>query len=435
MNIKTAERQLAEAKGLLEQARTLLSGESVTEEQRSEALSLRERATKMRQDADLLGAIDREAKGLITAEQEKASEATAQDRPGEFKRFGEFVEAVVEAKSGGARDPRLKWVARDPEDLAVDQARGKGVKALSGTAGATGGFLMPETFVSDLQVAMMEGSQVLPRVTMIPMGSRTVTLPVLDYTQSLPEGEPRQFGGVQAFYQNEGAESEDSEPKFREHTLTAHEMTVYTEASNSLLADSGISLEAFLNSGMGMLGALNWKTEYKFFRGTGTGQPLGILNAPCTIAVEREASNDVKYLDLARMDEAALPSTRLAWYATINLKAVLRTLKDDEGNLIWGEAANGMPATLLGYPIFFTDKLPRKGTTGDIALADWSYYLFGDRQSPTLDVSTEVNFRRNRTAYRLIHRHDGGPWMNAPMTLADTVTQVSPFVVLDSTVS
>lgn len=433
MNIKTAERQLAEAKGLLEQARTLLSGESVTEEQRSEALSLRERATKMRQDADLLNLIDHEAKGLIVAEQEKASEAKGQDRPGEFTRFGEFVEAVVEAKSGGARDPRLKWVARDPEDVALEQARGK--KALSGTAGASGGFLMPENFVADLQVAMMDSSQVLPRVTVIPMGARTVVLPVLDYTQSLPEGEPRQFGGVQAFYQNEGDESEDSEPKFREHTLTAHEMTVYTEASNSLLMDSGISLEAFLNSSMGMLGALNWKTEYKFFRGTGAGQPLGILNAPCTIEVEREAANDVKYLDLARMDEAALPSTRLAWYATINLKSVLRTLKDDNDNLIWGEAAAGLPATLLGYPIFFTDKLPRKGSTGDIALADWSYYLFGDRQSPTLDVSTEVNFRRNRTAYRLIHRHDGGPWMNAPMTLADTVTQVSPFVVLDAAVS
>ncbi|MBK8023513.1 MAG: phage major capsid protein [Chloroflexi bacterium] len=427
MNIKTAERQLVEAKGLLEQARDLLGGESVSDTQRAEASALRERATRMKRDAELMHEIERQARAIALPED--LGRRTKAEGPNGFARFGEFVEAVVEAKSGGPRDPRLTWLARDPEEIKAEGGRGH--KALSGTAGASGGFLMPEAFTADLQSAMLEASGVLPRVTVIPMAARTVVLPVLDFTQTLPEGEPRQFGGVQAFYQDEGAESEESEPKFREHTLTAHELTVYTEASNSLLADSGVSLEAFLNSGMGMLGALNWKVEYKIFRGTGVGQPLGILNAPATLPVDRAGANAVGYADLVAMDGAALPSPRLAWFASISLKAQLRSLKDDNDNLIWGEAAAGLPATLLGYPIFFTDKLPRLGSTGDLVLADFSYYLFGDRQAPTLDVSTEVNFRRNRTAYRLIHRHDGSPWMNAPMTLADTQTEVSPFVVLN----
>lgn len=423
----TAAGQVAEAKRLLEQARNLMGADSVTDESRAEAASLRERAERIQRDADLLNQIERQAKSLLAGERAASGAASAAESDG-FRGFGEFVQAVVEAKAGGPRDARLRWLGRDAEAANGEQARGR--KALSGTAGASGGFLLPAQYVGGLQAAMMDASAILPRVTVLPMTARTAVLPVLDYAQALPAGEPRQFGGVQAFYQDEGAESEASEPKFREHLLTAHELTVYTEANNSLLADSGASLDAFLNSGMGMLGALNWKVEYKLFRGTGVGQPLGVLNAPAALDITRAAANAVSYTDLTLMDEAALPSTRLAWFASISLKAMLRTLRDDADHYIWAEAAAGLPPTLLGYPVIFTDKLPRLGTRGDLVLADLSYYLFGDRQSPTLDVSTEVNFRRNRTAYRLIHRHDGSPWMNAPITLADTLTQVSPFVVL-----
>lgn len=428
MNIKTAENQLIEAKHLLEQARDLLSAENVSDEQRAEATSLRDRATKMKRDASLMSEIDREAKSMIRIETDSAREPIVPSDG--FKSMGEWLEAAVEAKSGGQRDPRLQWMARDPEDVALDQARGK--KALSGTAGATGGFLMPETFVAQMQAVMINSGLVMPRVTRIPMSSRTVVLPVLDHTQNLAAGRPRQFGGVIAFYQNEGDSSEESEPKFKEHTLTAHELTVYTEASNSLLADSGISLEAFMLSEMGLIGALNWTVEYEVFQGTGVGQPRGIIGAPVTISINRESANLVQYDDLADMDAAVIPSARLAWFASISVKKQLRTLQDPEGHYIWADAREGFPATLLGYPIFFTDKQPALGDTGDIVLGDFSYYLFGDRQAPTLDVSVEANFRRNRTAYRLIHRHDGGPWMTAPLTLSDGETVVSPFVQLDT---
>jgi HK97 family phage major capsid protein len=430
MNARTASALVAEAKTLLTQARELMTKADVSDADRVEAVSLRERAQKMQSDAQVLAAIEREAK-IDLANVPGVGKAAALDGDDEeFHSFGEFVQAVVEAKSTGRADARLTWMARDAEDVQIGNR-----KALSGTAGATGGYLMPQQFVAQLQALMMADGGIMSRVTTVPMTSRTVSIPVLDHTRTLPEGEPRQFGGVIATYQNEGDESQESEPKFGEHLLTAHELTVYTEANNSLLADSAISLESFLASSMGMSGALDWKIAYKIFRGTGVGQPLGILKSAATITVARETLNSVDYVDLARMDELAMPSNRLMWYASVSLKMALRTLQDPDGNYIWAEAAAGLPATLLGYPVVFTDKLPRIGTTGDILLADMSYYLFGDRQAPSLEASTESSFRRNRTAYRLIHRHDGSPWLKAPLTLADTVTQVSPFVALSSTVS
>lgn len=425
MNMKKAGQQLAEAKGLLEQARDLLAQDNLTDAQREEAASLRERARKMRNDAEVMAEIEREAKSLT----DFAAPAADEGAETGFKSFGEWLVAAYEAKSTGRRDPRLVWMAQDPEDVRLSQKRGK--KALSGQEGATGGFLIPENFVARLQTVMVDSSPVLARTMRMPMSSRTVTLPVLDFTQSLAAGEPRQFGGSIAYYQDEGDSSEESEPKFRDFTLTAHELVVYTEANNSLLSDSAISLEAFLQSEMGMMGTLMWKVDYKIFQGTGVGQPQGILTADCTIGVNRDSADLIQYDDVVNMDNSIIPSPRLAWFATLKSKAQLRKLKDDADNLIWSEPANGLPPTLLGYPIYFTDKLPALGDTGDIVLADMGYYAFGDRQAPTLDISTEANFRRNRTAYRLIHRHDGAPWMNAALTLPDGVSTVSPFVVLN----
>lgn len=430
MNSKRAHEQLLEAQKLLGDAQDLLRKENVTDADRAAAADLRERALKMKRDAELMHQIEQDAKVMIAEAEERAEQTDREAKraaPSEFKTFGEFVVAVQKAKAGGRIDPRL-MLHDDPEDDVARQQR----KALSGEEGATGGFLIPGEYRSDFQTVMVSRSVALNRVQRLPMTSRTLTLPVMDYNQSLPVGVPRQFGGVQVFYDSEGADMEESEPKFRDHTLTAHEVTAYTETNNSMLADSAVSLEAFLQSDMGLIGALAWKIDWSIFRGTGVGQPLGILNSPVALPAARATDDTVSYADVVGMDDLALPSPNLVWYASISLKGQLRNLKDDAGNLIWASARDGLPATLLGYPIFFTDILPKLGTAGDLVLADMSKYLFGDRQAVTLDASTHVKFKRNRTAYRLIHRHDGGPWMNAALTLADTETEISPFVYLDA---
>ena len=98
-------------------------------------------------------------------------------------------------------------------------------------------------------------------------------------------------------------------------------------------------------------------------------------------------------------------------------------------------ARDGMPGTLMGYGIDYTEKLPTLGTSGDLLLADWSYYLIGDRQATTIDSSMHFRFRNDLTAWRAVHRVDGQPWLSAPLTLADGVTQISPFVILGDVAS
>jgi HK97 family phage major capsid protein len=198
-------------------------------------------------------------------------------------------------------------------------------------------------------------------------------------------------------------------------------------------------LSAFLSGPLGFAGGVRWMEEYAFLNGTGAGQPLGVItaiNTP-TIAVNRAAANAVSYADFANMMERFLPSGRGVWHISQSLMSDVIQLNGPAGNpsYVWASnAADGIPGTLLGLPVIWTEKVPRVGTTGDVVLADWRYYLLGDRQATTIESTKFDRWAYDETSWRVVHRVDGQPWMSAPLTYQDGTTSVSPFVVLSSTV-
>jgi HK97 family phage major capsid protein len=67
---------------------------------------------------------------------------------------------------------------------------------------------------------------------------------------------------------------------------------------------------------------------------------------------------------------------------------------------------------------------------GDIAFVDLTYYLVGDRQQMTAASSTDWKFGNDQTAYRIIQRVDGQPWIKNPITPKNGGNALSPFVEL-----
>ena len=63
-------------------------------------------------------------------------------------------------------------------------------------------------------------------------------------------------------------------------------------------------------------------------------------------------------------------------------------------------------------------------------LADFSYYLIGDRGGLQIDFSEHYKFINNQGTWRFTKYVDGQPWMSQAMYLADGSNQVSPFVSL-----
>lgn len=345
--------------------------------------------------------------------------------------FGVFLSSV-KAASQGQVDPRLKYIGSEsPESERKDLAEG---------IGTTGGYLVPTEFMPELMAAVAENSIIRPRANVIPMTRRTLEVPALKQDGTVA-GEPHWFGGMLAFWESEAETIKETEPAFRNILLTAHEMTAVTHTSNNLLADSAVSLAAILSGPRGFPGVVAWKEDYAFLRGTGVGQPLGILNSPATVHVTRKAANQIQYTDIVNMLAATLPSSNFVWIANMALRADLMLMAgpsngtDYLGAFLWGDTDRGIPDRLMGYPIIFTEKLPVRGQDGDLMLVDASHYYVGDRQMTTIDSTDQARWLRNQTSWKVVHRVDGQPWLNLPFTLADGATKVSPFVMLDADVT
>lgn len=336
----------------------------------------------------------------------------ATPKKSEFRSFGEFLYTI-----------RYK-----PEDKRLAELR---TGLVEGTDTA-GGFTVPTEFLKTIMMESLETAVIRGNgATVIPMGSDTLEIPkVVDtsHASSL-------FGGVVAYRTAEQGTLTPKEPTFGKIKLVATTLTGYTYASNQLLADNAVGLAALLTKMFG--GAIGWYEDNDFINGDGVGKPLGILKSGALLAVNRSAATTVAIADLASIVARVLPQSlgRGIWIANQGVLKQLVALGSTY--LTW--LANGIadltrpiPATLLGRPIFFTEKCKALGTAGDIVFADLSYYLIGDREPISIASSEHVRFTTNETAWRFIERNDGQPWVDSAFTPANGST-LSPFVTLHST--
>lgn len=431
--------KLGQAQKLFEQVKGIVDNPNASAEDKAKIDQMLQDARALKSEALQLKEIleaGLEIAGAQAATQNKS--AAAPGGSGKFETWGEFLEAVFMAGHPNiktAPDPRLRFF-KDKDEEAQANAKAMSKKDMAEAVGATGGFLVPLEQQNVLQAVMGEGSLIRPLATRIPMARRQINLPVLDQTGTTA-GVPHWFGGMRFYWAEEASSKTESDANFRQVSLVAHKLIGYTRASDELVDDSAISLDAFLSGPLGFAGGVSWMEDFAFFQGTGAGQPLGVINAGATITVNRIVQAGVTYADLVNMYENFLPSGKGAWFISQSVISNLMTLQDPSGQYMWptlfaGGAASGRPPTLLGMPVYFTEKLPRIANAGDVLLADWRYYLLGDRQATTIESTKFDRWQYDQTSWRVVHRVDGQPWLSTPLTYEDGTTQVSPFVILGS---
>jgi HK97 family phage major capsid protein len=218
------------------------------------------------------------------------------------------------------------------------------------------------------------------------------------------------YGGVVAYWTEEAGTKTVKEPTFGQLKLIAKKLTGYTYASDELLADSAIGLEALLTRMFG--DALAWYEDEAFIEGSGVGEPLGFMNCGCYGTTStRATASSVVLADLAQMWSDLLPQShgRSVWLA--NPEVIVSLVQMASTTLTWMSLDQGVakkpPATLIGRPIYFSEKMPALGTAGDICLVDLSHYVIGDRQKLTIASSPHIRFLTDETAWRFVQRVDG----------------------------
>lgn len=342
---------------------------------------------------------------------------------GRFENFAGFLAAIDHRK--------------DPRDPDVQEAR-KGIAvrdALSSNIPDKGGFLIPEEFRAELLRVALETAIVRPRARVIPMASLRVALPMLDSTTNASSV----FGGVIAYWTEEAAALTASDPTFGKVVLEAKKLTAYSELPNELGDDSAISLEAFVGEAFPQ--AVAWYEDAAFLAGTGSGEPLGALAAGNTamVAVAKEsgqAADTIVWQNIIKMYARMLPASlaRAVWVVSPDTFPELATMAlsvGTGGSAVWlNNGVDGPPMTILGRPVVVSEKVPALGNQGDISFVDFGYYLIGDRMAMSAMTSPHVKFANDITAYRVIERVDGRPWIQSAITPKNSSATLSPFVTL-----
>lgn len=415
----TAKQKQEKARKLWADARALLESDNLSAEDMEKARAMMADAKALQAEADELKAIDEQMEDFTP---EESAPSTSEG----FKTFGSFLRAVKTADIGQGVDKRLQaWRKEDgPEN-----------KDITDAIGASAGYLAQPEFYTRMFQLVGEASIIRPGATVIPMRSRSLLIPYLKQSGTTA-GQPHWFGGMIAYWTEEAGSKQKTQPDFGYIELVAHKLAAITRASDESLADSAVSLEAFLNGQMGYAGVCSWMEDYAFLRGTGGGMPLGILNSPALVTVARHADNPlIQYTDLVDMLEHFLPSARGRWAFSQSAIPDLMTMKDPSGQYLWptlfqGGASAAQPGSIFGMPVTFTEKLPIVGQEGDALLYDPAFYVIGDREAVTVASSIHEKFSDDLTTWRVTERIDGQPWLRSPITLADGATTVSPFVTL-----
>lgn len=332
---------------------------------------------------------------------------------------------------------KLIW-HNNNRDAAAQARLGRVRNAFSSTVPSEGGFLIPETLRSELLRVSLENAIVRPRARVIPMETLRVPFPAIDSTSNVSSV----YGGIVGYWTEEGAALTASSASFGRIVLDAKKLTAYTEVPNELISDSITSFQAFIDDIFPE--ALAFYEDDAFINGSGVGEPLGYLNGSALIAVTRStAGNDVMFSDIVNMYARMLPSSlqRAVWVISpaVITSLLQLTLATGDSTIpvvsppLWLTNEQGILAptmTILGRPVIVSEKVPDSNAANDITFVDFGFYLIGDRQVMSAMSSPHFKFQNDQTAYRIIERVDGRPWLNSAITPKNNGDTLSPFVGL-----
>ncbi len=352
-------------------------------------------------------------------------EATA-----DFPSLGEQLQAIARAETDPLQtDHRLLYQAEM-------RAAASGMGA---TVPSEGGFFLQETFSSKMIDRAYSTGQIMSRVTKTPLdpGSEKMTLQAIDETSRATGS---RAGGVQMYWVDEATAATKSMPKFRKLELELKGLAGLWYITDRLLRNAA-ALGSRANRAFS--DELIFTVENAFFRGTGSGQPQGITEAPCLVTVAKETGQDavtIVYKNVNKMWSRMWAPSRAnaVWLINQDCEPTLDDMAVPVGTggvpvyLPAGGLSASPFATLKGRPVIPVEYCSTVGTVGDIMLVDYSQYEAIDGGPPEQASSMHVRFLQHEMTFRIIYYVDGMPSWHSKLTpfQGGSTKTLSPFVAL-----
>ena len=347
-----------------------------------------------------------------------------------FRSFGEYLQAVAAAslpRGGeigqfqcGVYDRRLS--TGDPE-----------LRAPSGMAESTpslGGFLVQMDYSNELFSKAHQASMIWQKCRNIPISGRSngLKIPGIDETS---RADGSRWGGIRAYWLDEAGTKTASKPTFYMVELSLKKLIGLCYTTDELLEDAG-ALEAVIR--MAFEEEFSFKLDDAVIRGTGAGQPLGILNGASLVSTTRGSAGTLCDEDVKAVYARMYPGghAKAEWYTNVDCLPNLMTMTS--GDLpIWlpgNSLANAPHDRLLNRPVNYVETASTEGTVGDLMFLDLSQYITITKGGMQAAQSIHVKFTTDETAFRFVVRVDGQPLWNDALTPYKGSDTQSPFVTV-----
>lgn len=346
-----------------------------------------------------------------------------------FKDTGEFLTAVIKAAGGSAPDQRLIKTPSGQHTMDAEE----------------GGYLVPDEIAQGIyEIAFLNEQSFISQTDQRYTSGNSLKITTAAVVNN---GESYRYGGAIAYWTQEADEYTASSVKWQQMRLELHKVTALMYLTEEEVEDAANAVAPILSEKAGM--AIRWKMNKALYAGTGAGQPLGILNAPCLVTQAIEdgqslSATPIMYANIQKMYyrmPAELRSTAV-WLVNPDIPILLE-------NLAWLDAdtadnqipvflpANGISGlpynTLKGRPVLESDFCSALGTVGDIAFVNWKGYVTlqkRGRQQIKSATSIHLRFAFDEMALKFSARVDGQPALSSAITPTNSSTTIGPFITL-----
>lgn len=353
-----------------------------------------------------------------------------------LKSYGHFLSEVRDYKvKGESGAPTIMKAYKS--DAILKAATGMGE-----LIGSDGGFLVPPTFSKNIFERVYTENNLLSRTDQYTCAGNSMVFP-RNAESSRANGS--RWGGVRAYWVQEGSTITLSAPTFGRLTLNLHKLACTAAVTEELLADasgSGMAMEAYLNKVFSS--EIAFAINAAIVRGTGSGQPLGLINAPCAVTVSKETGQDAATITSANIVKmwqrrfALGPTGQYVWLVNQDIGSQLHllTLGIGTAGVVTYMPPGGLSskpyATLMGAPVIETEWNSTLGTVGDIILVDLSQYVTINKGVGSVNTlsSMHVYFLSDQQAFKTTWRTDGSMWQADALTPYQGTNTQSPVVLL-----
>jgi HK97 family phage major capsid protein len=342
--------------------------------------------------------------------------------------FGEQLQAIVKASMPmGEIDKRL--------------VASKAILGSNELVGAEGAFLIAPEYTNEILKIAHDEAIVAKDCRHLKIKGNRIILNAINETSRATGA---RWGGIQVYWVAEGGTVTAKKPAFRQVDLKLNKLMGLCYATEELLADQS-ALQGITTQGFGEEFA--FVIDDAVIRGTGAGQPLGVLNCNAIQSKTIEADQDADTVVAENIDGMynlmpAKNRIKAKWYIIQDVEPQLNKMGYKMGTaaipvftspaVIGGGGIVGSPnGRLKNRDIQVIEQCSALGDVGDILFLDLSQYLIIEKAGGLKSAaSIHVAFLSDQQCFRFTYRLDGQPLWHAGITSYKGSVTRSPFVSL-----